>query len=103
MSKVIETDSLDELRSIIDSNDEVVVDFMAMAWCVPCQRFAPHFEKAADKSDATFVAVDVDKVPAVVAEYGVQGVPTVQHFRNGDYVQHLRGRTVVQLLSELGE
>ena len=89
------------MRSILDSAHEVVVDFTAPSWCRPCQQFAPHFDSAADKSDATFVAVDVDKAEWAMVEYGVKGVPTVMHYRNGEYTQNLQERTVVKLLSEI--
>ena len=48
-------------------------------WCGPCRKFAPHFDKVAEKysSKAKFVSVDVDKLPQLAAMYGVQGIPTV--------------------------
>jgi len=98
---VEEINEQDALEEIIAGNDTVVVDFSAPAWCVPCMRFAPHFEKAAEKSDAKFVAVDVDKAEFAMVEYGVQGVPTVMLFKNGQYVKHLKERNVVKLLNEM--
>ena len=56
----------------------MVIDFNA-TWCGPCRKFAPHFDKVAEKysSKAKFVRVDVDKLPQLAAMYGVQGIPTV--------------------------
>ena len=101
MSNVIEVDDINALKDLIDTEGDVVVDFAAPDWCIPCQRFAPHFDSASEKSEATFVAVDVDKVPDVTVEYGVRGVPTVMLFRNGEYVVNLQERTVIKLLGEL--
>lgn len=90
-----------ELDNIIGKDTKVVIDFTAPSWCRPCQQFAPHFDAAAEKSDATFVAVDVDKAPWAMTKYGVQSVPTVMFFEGGQYVKNIVGRTVLQVLSEI--
>ena len=93
----------DEFLNLIASNREVLVDFTAPGWCIPCQRFAPHFEVAAKSSfnDVVFVAVDVDKAPWSMEDYGVRGVPTVKFFRDASFVADLRERTAIKLLNEL--
>lgn len=97
------TDEAD-LYAIIAHNPTVVIDFTAPSWCVPCQRFAPHFDKAASSTDdVTFVAVDIDKAPWAVVRFGVQGVPTVMLYRNGEYVKNLQERTVIKLLAEISD
>jgi thioredoxin-like negative regulator of GroEL len=101
LSDVLWVDDVTELQDLIDSAHEVVVDFTAPSWCRPCQQFAPHFDKAAEKSDATFVAVDVDKAPWAMADYGVRGVPTVMLYQNGEYVKNLQERSVIKLLAEI--
>lgn len=101
MSKVLWVEDQNELEEIIAENYKVVVDFTAPAWCRPCQQFASHFETAAEKSDAVFVAVDVDKAPWAGVEYGVQSVPTVMLFDTGMYEKHLLERSVVRLLGEI--
>ena len=101
MSDVLWIEDADELRDLIDSAQEVVLEFTAPSWCQPCKRFAPHFDAAAVKSDATFIAVDVDKVPEAAVEYGVKGVPTVMFYRNGDYVKNLQERSSIKLLNEI--
>lgn len=102
MTDVIWVEDQKQLEDLIEFGNKVVVDFTAPGWCRPCQQFAPHFDKAAEVSDTTtFVAVDVDKAPWAMQDYGVQGVPTVKHFDGGQYVSDLKGRTVVALLNEL--
>lgn len=79
-------ESKEHFNSLLSDSDYVVVDFTAPSWCRPCQQFAPHFEKAAQSASsqsnmlgrATFVAVDVDKAPWAMTDYGVRGVPTVK-------------------------
>ena len=103
MSEVVKTTDQNEVLELINTGETVVVDFSAPAWCVPCQRLAPHFEAAAQKSSATFVEVDVDSAPWAMVDYGVQAVPTVLLFKNKEFYKRITGRTVVQLLQDVGE
>lgn len=91
MSDVIWIHSQEDLESVIASGERVVVDFTAPAWCVPCQRFAPHYDRAASTTEGIkFLAVDVDTNPWAVQEYGVRGVPTVKLYDNGQYLRDIK-------------
>lgn len=101
MSKVINVQSAEEFNDILDSNSDVVVDFSAPSWCVPCQRLEPHFNKASEEVDnVTFVMVDVDELPELTNEWGIMSVPTVIRVTEGNRAA-VKGRTVIQLLNEL--
>ena len=100
MSDVTEIIEAGDLESLISSGEEVVIRFTA-PWCAPCRQLAPHMEKAAEKSEANFVYVDIDKAPWAVVDYGILSVPQVMLYRDGKYVKHIVGRTVIQILSEL--
>lgn len=56
----------------------MMVDFNA-DWCVPCKKFRPTFDKAAEKYGEAidFVSVNMDLHPAIVEEYGVEKFPTI--------------------------
>lgn len=109
MSDIVDIVNAVDLESTIATNDVVVVDFQAPVWCIPCQRFAPHFDAAAQyaalRSDllgrTTFVTVDVDLAPWAMVDFGVQAVPTVKLFAFGDFVGNLQSRTAVKLLNEI--
>jgi len=65
----------------------VVVDFWA-AWCGPCRMLGPAIEQEAEKRDGKLVLakVDVDAEQTLAARYGIQSIPTVAVFRNGEVV-----------------
>ena len=64
----------------------VVVDFWA-AWCGPCRMIAPVLEAlATERPDLKVVKVDVDANPHIAGRYGIQGIPTIALFRDGQAV-----------------
>jgi thioredoxin 1 len=101
---VLSVEDESQYDSILDSAHEVVVRFTA-EWCGPCKQFAPHYDKAAEVSDATFLVVDIDKAPWAVSRYSIMGVPTTKVFRNGEFVADVARtpatRTAIKFLDEI--
>ena len=77
---------------VLDSELPVVVDFMA-PWCAPCRMIAPILErKAAEYSGRIkFVQMDTDRFDALSKQYGVQKIPNLTFFKNGEVVDQLVG------------
>ena len=82
MSNVIEVTSLKLLLNMILRHPCTIVDFAAESWCIPCQRFKPHFDAVSDMyPDIPFVHVDVDKADVDLLKYfEIQSVPEVLWF-----------------------
>lgn len=80
--RIIGTDEFDQ---VIASETPVLVDFFA-DWCGPCKMLAPILEQAAEEcaGKAEFVKVNVDESGELAARYGVQSIPTMIVFQNGE-------------------
>jgi putative thioredoxin len=70
----------------------VVVDLWA-EWCGPCKTLGPILEKVAGERDGAFLLakLDVDANPMVAGAFGVQSIPTVIAFKDGEPVNGFVG------------
>ena len=62
-------------------------------WCGPCRMLGPVIERIAG-ANAGRIAVgkmNVDENPATPQKYGIQGIPTVIFFKNGEVAKQLVG------------
>ncbi|WP_121823217.1 thioredoxin [Halostella salina] len=79
-----------ELSDTVAEYDTVLADFYA-DWCGPCQMLEPVIETIAAETSATVAKIDIDTNRQLAAEYGVQGVPTLLLFADGQPAERLVG------------
>ena len=79
---------------VIKSPMPVLVDFSA-EWCGPCKMLAPIIEQLADEyaGRVKVAKLDIDDNHESAAQYGIQSVPTMIIFQNGQPVKKLVGLT----------
>jgi len=79
----VHVESEEHLEELIADNDVVLVDFFA-EWCGPCKMMEPAIEAVAADSDAVVAKVDIDELQALAQDRGIQGVPTLFVYANGE-------------------
>ena len=76
---------------VLDSKKAILVDFFA-TWCGPCNMLSPVLEKISNtRADFDIAKVDIDKLRNLAIEYGIEVVPTLLIFKNGNVVHKIEG------------
>ena len=70
----------------------LLVDFYA-DWCMPCKMMAPVLDKIADAfgERLTVAKINVDDEQALAVQYGIQSIPALLLFKNGEVVKEFIG------------
>ena len=77
---------------VLDSDVPVLVDFWA-DWCGPCKMIAPALEEISDElsGQVTIAKMDIMENPDVPGRIGVQSIPYLVLFKDGQPVADMLG------------
>lgn len=88
-------------------NQPVIVDFWA-PWCGPCKQLQPMLEKVVTEAGGAvkLVKLNIDDHPAIPGQLGVQSIPAVFAFKDGQPVDGFMGAVpesqIREFVSKLG-
>ena len=91
MKPTIEINETNFETEVLQSTEPVIVDLWA-EWCGPCKMLAPALDEIAVEQNgkAKVAKVNVDNNPDLAARFGIQSIPTLLYFANGE----VRNQTV---------
>jgi thioredoxin 1 len=83
MANTVTEQSFEE--EVLQSDKPVIVDFWA-EWCGPCHAVAPVLDRIVEErnGDLKLVKVNIDEQPALSQRFGVQSIPMMILFKNGE-------------------
>lgn len=98
--KILVVNDLDFNEVVLKSNKPVLVDFYAV-WCSPCRMQAPILSELANDLDGKIkvAKVNVDECEKLAVSYGINSIPALYLFKDGQVVEKMIGLTSKEQLS----
>ena len=71
-------------KEVLNADKTVLVDFWA-TWCAPCQMLSPVFAEFAEEHPELKVCkINGDNEPELAIQYGINSIPALLLFKNGE-------------------
>lgn len=92
MAKPQEVTDADFEAKVLKNPLPAMVDFWAV-WCGPCKMVAPIVDELAEEMDGKIAVfkMDVDSNGGTAEKYGIQSIPTLLIFKDGQLVKQTVG------------
>ena len=90
----IELNSNNFKEEVLESSIPVLIDLWA-PWCMPCRMITPIVEQLAEDNQGKLKVckLNTDENQGIAARYGIQGIPTLLFFKDGQEVDRIVGVT----------
>lgn len=73
--------------NFISKSEPTLVDFWA-TWCGPCRMLTPVIEEISEEVSGAYIGkVNVDEAESLAIKYGINSIPTLILFKNGEIKQ----------------
>ena len=84
-------DEMNFKKEVLEAKRIVLVDFFT-TWCGPCQILGLILEKISNsRGEFDIAKVDVDEASELAIKYGIEVVPTMMIFKDGQVMKTLEG------------
>ena len=99
MVKILTADTFSD--TIKNATVPVLVDFYA-DWCGPCKMMAPIIDEISSEMDGKidFCKINVDEAESIALSLGIDSIPTIMVFKDGEAVLRSVGLLPKDALSE---
>ncbi|TAL36779.1 MAG: thioredoxin [Spirochaetes bacterium] len=92
MAGLLEVNDKNFGKEVLEAPGKTLVDFWA-PWCGPCRMQTPILEKLVSSGtvNAKITKLNTDENPETAQKYGIQAIPTLIIFQNGEVLERLQG------------
>lgn len=78
-------------EEVLNSSKVILVDFFA-TWCGPCKMLSPILEEISEiKENFDIAKIDIDENTELAEKYGIESVPTMIIFKDGEILNRIVG------------
>jgi len=88
-------------KEVLESSIPVLIDLWA-PWCMPCRIISPIVEELGNdnRGKLKVCKLNTDENQNIAARYGIQGIPTLLFFKDGQEVDRIVGVTPKPIIQQ---